>query len=115
MKITNAMISFSRLCRRCARFRKYRDIEARADVEMICARCGTSRQLIGPRHSLDGWGCACLRYACHGCGYGWIEPAPDEERAVQIVRLPVRHLSREVVAKPGQQPPIGAPKYRVAG
>jgi hypothetical protein len=61
-----------------------------ADVEMICARCGTSRQPIGPRLSLDGWGRASLRYACHGCGYGWVEPAPDGERADQIVRLPVR-------------------------
>jgi hypothetical protein len=57
---------------------------------MICVRCGTARPPIGPRHSLDGWGRACLRYACRDCGYGWADPAPDEERADQIVLLPVR-------------------------
>jgi len=117
MKITNAMISFSRLCRRFARFRKFAGIEARADVEMICPRCGTPRRPIGPRLSLDGWGRGCLRYACDGCGYGWTEPAPDRERVDRVVRrLPVRQpRSEPAAAKPDHHAPIGASKYRVAG
>jgi hypothetical protein len=91
-------------------------IEARADVEMICPRCGTPRRPIGPHLSLDGWGRGCLRYACYGCGYGWTEPAPDQERVDQVVRLPARQLrGGAAAANPDHRAPIGAPKYRVAG
>jgi hypothetical protein len=41
MKITNAMISFSRLCRRFAGFRKMMEYRHSRDIEMICPRCGT--------------------------------------------------------------------------
>ncbi len=41
---------------------------------MICGRCGTARDSLIPRHSLDSRGRECLRYACAGCGYSWIEP-----------------------------------------
>jgi len=91
-------------------------INPRADVEMICPRCGTPRRPIGPRLSLDGWGRACVRYACYGCGYSWNEPALDQERVDHVVRLPVRQpCGAAAAAKPDHRAPIGASKYRVAG
>ncbi len=56
---------------------------------MICARCGTAGRPIGPRHSIDSQGRDCLRYACSGCGYSWIEMMRNRG-AQDIVTFPSR-------------------------
>jgi transposase-like protein len=115
MKITNAMSSFSRLCRRL--LQSMAVTYAEQGREMICPKCGTSRQPIGPRYSLDGWGDECVRYACHGCGYSWTEPAQEQECLEGVALLPVRQRPRSDALAPraDQRIPIGSAKYRIAG
>jgi hypothetical protein len=59
---------------------------------MICSRCGMPRRLVGPQLSLDGWGRACVRYACQACGYSWTEAMRAREvpagRVVSIAAHP---------------------------
>jgi hypothetical protein len=115
MKITNAMNSFSRLCRRL--LQRMAVTSAEEGREMICPKCGTSRQPIGPRYSLDGWGHECMRYACHGCGYSWTEPARGQESLEGVALLPVRRRSRSdaLASRADQRVSIGSAKYRIAG
>jgi hypothetical protein len=115
MKITNAMNSFSRLCRRLL---QSMDVMcAEEGREMICPKCGTSRQPIGPRYSLDGWGHECMRYACHGCGYSWTERAQEQGRLEGVAFLPDRRRPRNdaLASRPDQRMPIGSAKYQIAG
>jgi rubredoxin len=87
------------------------------DVEMICPRCGTSRPPVGPRLSLDGWGRACARFACHGCGHSWTEAVPEQDCAAGVACLPVRLQPRGSVpeAAPDRNIPLALSKYRAAG
>jgi len=87
------------------------------DVKMICPRCGTSRPPLGPRLRLDGWGRACARYACDGCGHSWTEAAAEEGRAAGVAYLPVGLQPRSNAPKPEPDRivPLGLSKYRAAG
>jgi transposase-like protein len=115
MKITNAMNSFSRLRRLL--LQRMAVTYAEEGREMICPKCGTSRQPIGPRYSLDGWGHECMRYACHGCGYSWTERAQEQECLEGVALLPVRRRPRSdaLASRADQRISIGAAKYRIAG
>jgi transposase-like protein len=115
MKITNAMNSFSRLCRRL--LQSMAVTYAEQGREMICLKCGTSRQPVGPRYSLDGWGHECMRYACHGCGYSWTERTREQECLDGVALLQDRRRPRSgaLASRADQRIPIGSAKYRIAG
>jgi len=65
---------------------------------MICDRCGTPKQPIGPRYDLDGWGRECLRYACYACGYSWTEQIANAGPVLRVVPSRSRDKS-SVLAK----------------
>jgi transposase-like protein len=115
MKITNAMNSFSRLCGRLLQSMVV--TYAEQGREMICPKCGTSRQPVGPRYSLDGWGHECMRYACHGCGYSWTERTREQECLDDVALLQDRRRPRNdaLASRADQRIPIGSAKYRIAG